>query len=282
MIQVLGLVLLFYFSRSHLWWLMLTFEISLLPIMFIILGFGGQRSRLPATLYFLIYTLLFSLPMLMVLLSLKVNLNLLVNDYYVGGFTFLVLIMCFLVKLPVFGLHYWLPKAHVESPTLGSCILAAILLKTGCYGIFVVLKWSKYIVSPVWALWGACVTAILARIQVDVKKLIAFSRVCHLNLALAGIFSGRVVGFRSFLIVSLTHGFVSSGMFFLAGLVRRNRRLIYYLKGNLIMGWLLVLMFNFSHPSCHSLLGEALAFRRLLLNSVLNMVLLLVCGMFVL
>jgi NADH:ubiquinone oxidoreductase subunit 4 (subunit M) len=85
---------------------MLTFEVSLLPIIFIILGFGGQRSRLPATLYFLIYTLLFSLPMLMVLLTLKVNLNLLVNDYYVGGFTFLVLIICFLVKLPVFGLHY--------------------------------------------------------------------------------------------------------------------------------------------------------------------------------
>ena len=87
-----------------------------------------------------------------------------------------------------------------------------------------------------WALWGACVTAILASIQVDVKKLIAFRSVCHLNLALAGILSGRVVGFSSFLIVSLTHGFVSSGMFFLAGLVRRNRRLIYYLKGNLIMG----------------------------------------------
>jgi hypothetical protein len=68
----------------------------------------------------------------------------------------------------------------------------------------------------------------------------------------------------------------------LAGLVRSNRRLIYYLKGNLIMGWLLVLMFNFSHPSCHSLLGEAFAFRSLLLNSVLNFVLLLVCGIFVL
>lgn len=131
-------------------------------------------------------------------------------------------------------------------------------------------------------MWGAVITAILARIQVDVKKLIAFSSVCHLNLGLAGIFSGSVVGFRSFLIVSLTHGFVSSGLFFLAGLVRRNRRLIYYLKGNLIMGWLLVLIFNFSHPACHSLLGEALVFRSLILNSVLNIILLLVCGIFVL
>jgi len=280
-LQRLGFILLNYFVRIQIWYLIIWFELSLIPIFLLLLGYGNQSSRIPATFYFFLYTLFFSLPFLVVLLALNRNFVLLVSNFYLRTLTFWIFMLAFLVKLPVFGLHFWLPKVHVESPTLGRIILAAILLKTGRFGIYLILKWSKATVSPVWVLIGRRLITIIARIQVDVKKLIAFRRISHLNLILAAIFTGSRLGLTSFLIFSVTHGFVSSGIFYLGGVRRTNRRLIYYLKGRLITNWLIVLVFNFSHPLTHSILGERLVFIRLRIVQLFNIFILGIGGIFI-
>jgi NADH:ubiquinone oxidoreductase subunit 4 (subunit M) len=270
LIQFLGLVLLNYFSTYHVWLLLIWFEISLIPIFFILLGYGRQMRRVPATFYFLIYTFCFSLPLFITMLSLKVNFNMIITEHYLRSFTYSVFMLRFLVKLPLFGLHFWLPKVHTESPTLGRMILAAVLLKTGSYGIYLVLKWRKIIISCIWPLIGRSVISVLARIQVDIKKVIAISRISHLNLVLASLVRGRRFGVIAFLLISLTHGFISNNIFYLAGVERKNRRLMYFLKGNLVLNWLLILFLNISHPIRHSILGEGLVFLTLRMTSLVN------------
>jgi len=247
-----------------------------------VLGFGNQITRLPALTYFLTYTLCFSLPTLATILYLKTNFNLLVSSYTISTATTFIFIISFSVKLPIFGLHQWLPKAHVESPTLGSCILASVLLKTGSYGIFIIIKWTQTIWSPIWRLMGSSFLTILARVQVDIKKLVAYRRICHLNLVLASLLSNSLFSNRAFILISLTHGFISSGMFYLAGSISYHRRLIYYLKSNLLINWLIILSLNFGFPTTHAFLSEILAFRALILTQPINTLLLIIYGGFIL
>jgi len=272
--QRLGFILLNYFTSYHIWYLLIWFELSLIPIVLVLLGYGNQLSKLPATFYFLIYTLLFSLPVMVLILNMKINYNLYIQEYLIRRVSFWILLMCFLVKLPIFGLHFWLPKVHVESATLGSIVLAAILLKTGSYGIYLVIKWRKINIRSTWALFGSSVVCVVACLQVDIKKLIALSSVSHLNLAIAGLVTQRRLGLVAFILMSFTHGLVSNRMFYLAGVESSNSRLIYYLKGSLAMNWFLLLFLNISHPLCHSILGEGLIFMTLTLSNLLNILVL--------
>jgi len=274
LIQRLGFILLNYFTRYHIWYLLIWFEISLIPIVLVLLGYGNQLSKLPATFYFLIYTLIFSLPVMVLILNMKINYNLYIQENLVSSIRFWILLMCFLVKLPVFGLHFWLPKVHVERATLGSMVLAAILLKTGSYGIYLVIKWRKINIRSTWALLGSSLVCVVACLQVDIKKLIALSSVSHLNLVMASLVSQRRLGLVAFILMSFTHGLISNRLFYLAGVESSNRRLMYYLKGNLAINWFLLLFLNISHPLSHSILGEGLVFIRLTLSNLLNILVL--------
>jgi len=129
---------------------------------------------------------------------------------------------------------------------------------------------------------GRSFLTILARVQVDIKKLVAYSRICHLNLVLASLLSNRLFRNRAFILISLTHGFISSGIFYLAGSVRYHRRLIYYLKSNLLINWLIILSFNFGFPTTHAFLSEILAFRALIFTQPINILLLIIYGGFIL
>ncbi len=214
LLLVLGLTLLIFFCSYHLWFLIFWFEISLLPIVLIIIGHGGQRARIPARLYLLVYTIIFSLPRLFIIVNLNFyNLNLRV--FFSSSLVKWWLILRFLVKLPIFGLHLWLPKAHVESPTIGSAILAGILLKTGVYGIWLLSVWFKTLLSGVWILLGRIITSLHARMQTDLKRIIALRRVSHLNLSLAAFCLLFNLGQRTLLLMALTHGFISSTLFLL-------------------------------------------------------------------
>ena len=275
---LLGLTLIIFFITYHLWWLIFWFELSLLPIVLIITGQGGQRARFPASLYLLVYTIIFSLPSLFILLKLRFY-SLIVRGCFSSSLIKWRLVLRFLVKMPVFGLHLWLPKAHVESPTVGRAILAGILLKTGVYGIYILSFWFKIILPAMWILLGRIITSLYARVQTDLKRIIALRRVAHLNLRLAAFYTFFKIGQRTLLLIALTHGFISSTLFFLAGIRRKHRRLIFWLNQGLLIIWLLIIRFNLSLPPRPSFWTEYIRFSCLIGKHFRTLILLILGGL---
>jgi len=236
------------------------FEMSLLPIILVILGFGAQSARLPAALYLLFYTIIFSLPCLFLILTLVSAYNLLLRTSLSTSIIKWLLILRFLVKIPIFGLHLWLPKAHVESPTIGSRILAGILLKTGIYGVWLLSNWIKFVFRGIWALVGRAVVALQRTVQTDIKRVIALRSVAHLNLRYAAYCTSIYYGIRTLILMALTHGVISSTIFFLAGSSSSQSRLLFWLNGRLITIWLLTLRFNLRLPPGPSFWSEFIRF----------------------
>jgi len=130
--------------------------------------------------------------------------------------------MPFLVKIPVFGLHFWLPKAHVEASTSGSMILAGLLLKLGRYGALrmVLLADLSFLLKSVSLFWLVTTiwSSLLTAMQRDLKKLVAYRRVTHITFLIVGLSSGRKVIFITTVMVSLAHGWASIGIFARAGI----------------------------------------------------------------
>lgn len=193
------------------------FELRLLPIFVIILFWGGQPERLRAGMYFIIYTIVFSVPLLVMIVRIGITYfwwSLYSVPRLLAGVTF---ILPFLVKLPVFGLHFWLPKAHVEASTRGSMILARLLLKLGSFGLFRVLTMFILSVFPILMFLFAIVSSVFTIIQVDFKKLVAYSSVTHMTfLSVARMTVNKALLFIMVLF-SVAHGWASSRLFFLVG-----------------------------------------------------------------
>ena len=255
------------------------FERRLVPILFIILLWGYQPERLQAGLYIIIYTLCGSLPLLIRLVILYLtnghtSFFLLLDFYLVSrdflNVWFLLLVFAFLVKLPLYGVHLWLPKAHVEAPVAGSMMLAGVLLKLGAFGLFRVLEfvpkvrivWAPFFIS--FSLMGAVVTRFICLRQSDFKSLIAYSSVAHIGLLIAGVFSYHTWGWQGGLLLRIAHGLRSSGLFMLANIVYITclSRRLYIVKGlqNLFpfisFWWFLFCIRNISAPPTLNLLRE--------------------------
>nr|YP_010490518.1 NADH dehydrogenase subunit 4 [Regioscalpellum regium]UWM13004.1 NADH dehydrogenase subunit 4 [Regioscalpellum regium] len=256
------------------------FESSLIPIYLLIMGWGYQPERLQAGLYLLLYTLFASLPLLVFFLYFNNSLSslsfILLKDLNMLNFNksmniwFFISIFAFLVKLPVFYVHLWLPKAHVEAPVSGSMMLAGVLLKLGCYGLMrvmplfnsMVMYLSSILVSL--GLLGGVIVSVVCLRQVDLKSLIAYSSVSHMGLALGGLGSWGLWGYSSCLYICVAHGLCSSGLFFLSGILydRSGSRSLMINKGllnimpSMAFWWFMFCVSNMAAPVALNLVGE--------------------------
>nr|YP_009407000.1 NADH dehydrogenase subunit 4 [Typhlopatsa pauliani]ASA39536.1 NADH dehydrogenase subunit 4 [Typhlopatsa pauliani] len=254
------------------------FEASLIPTLILILGWGYQPERLQAGIYMLFYTLFGSLPLLVsFLLMYKIDFSLsfgLTGVKSEGGLVSYIWYFCtffaFMVKLPMFSVHLWLPKAHVEAPVAGSMILAGVLLKLGGYGLIrvspIFLSVGKYF-SWVWVSLGAMgggLIGVLCLRQTDMKALIAYSSVAHMGLVLCGLMVNSSWGVSGGVTVMVGHGLCSSGLFCLANMVyeRVGSRSLSVSKGlmnfmpSMALWWFLLSTSNMAAPPSLNLLGE--------------------------
>uniref|UniRef100_A0AAU6QG32 NADH-ubiquinone oxidoreductase chain 4 n=1 Tax=Prionospio multibranchiata TaxID=3050093 RepID=A0AAU6QG32_9ANNE len=248
----LAFVLSYAFSFANALLFYILFEASLIPTLFLVLGWGYQPERLQAGMYLLMYTVTASLPLLLSLLFfLNSSFHLsFILPWWKPYFTptimsawWLITILAFLVKTPLYFVHLWLPKAHVEAPVAGSMILAGILLKLGTYGLFrmsmKMMFYSKsicFIIFPV-CLIGGVLTSFICIRQTDVKSLIAYSSVSHMGLATAGLMTNSTWGWQGAFSMLIAHGLCSSCMFALANISYETTqsRSMYVTKGMLAL-----------------------------------------------
>jgi NADH-quinone oxidoreductase subunit M len=277
----INFLLLLIFSTLDLLFFYIFFEAVLIP-MYLMIGFWGSRQRKIRAVYlFFFYTLVGSLCMLTALMYIYFAVGSL-NYEYVYFYSFslqeqywlwVAFFLSFASKIPLFPFHIWLPEAHVEAPTVGSVLLAGILLKLGVYGFLrfniALFPQASFFFTPLiftLAIFGVIFASMNALRQTDMKRIIAYSSVAHMNLVTMGIFSFDIIALEGSILQSISHGFVSGGLFFLIGVLYRryHSRLLYYFSGLTHMMplystfFLILTMSNIALPGSSSFVGEFL------------------------
>nr|YP_010872896.1 NADH dehydrogenase subunit 4 [Pheidole megacephala]WGV34085.1 NADH dehydrogenase subunit 4 [Pheidole megacephala] len=258
----------------------LMFEISLIPTFFLIIYWGVNLERISASYYLLMYMLLVSFPLLIYIfkmylygLTLKFSLMLMVMETYDFNFWgYIIIYMAFFIKMPLYIVHIWLPKAHVEAPVYGSMILAGVLLKMGGYGLIRMLELFiksslkyNYLIFSV-SIVGSMLMGMVCLVQIDMKSLVAYSSVVHMNLILCSMLTLFNFGFLSSYIMMIAHGLCSSGLFYMVNLYysRSMSRLLILNKGlisklpTFMLWWFLLCSVNFSFPFSLNFISEIL------------------------
>ena len=270
-LSALMLILTAFFLVDNFLLIYIFFEISIIPTFFLIIGWGSQPERLLARWYFIIYTIVGSLPIiatLVIIENVKFNLN--INIYYLlvakYPYLYLVQFIPFCVKIPMWGTHLWLPKAHVEAPVRGSIILAGLLLKTGGYGI---IKYSMafapnlLVINSLYSinLWSLLVVRLICLTLVDIKLIIAYTSIAHIALISIALLRMRDIGLLGAKLIIISHGLISPLLFAMAYInyKRASSRNLLMHKGiiaSITAMWFIGLAGNIAAPPSLNLVGE--------------------------
>ncbi len=263
-------------------------EVMLIPMYFLIGIWGGER-KIYAAVKFILYTMVGSLLMLVAIIYLfyanggttfdlvEITQRLSSGALQLGGqaefWLFLAFLIAFAIKVPMFPFHTWLPDAHVEAPTAGSVILAGVLLKMGTYGLlrfclplFPTIAVGLAPVLSVIAIIGIIYGALVAMVQPDLKKLVAYSSVSHMGLVVLGIFAFTTQGLQGSTLQMLNHGLSTGALFLLVGMIydRRHTRMISEFGGLahahpvLATIFLVVTLSSIGLPGLNGFVGEVL------------------------
>ena len=257
------------------------FECVLIPMFFIIGLWGARERKIRAAYYFFFFTLFGSVLMLLAIIYIYIQTG--TTNYEILltiNFTkieqlvlWLAFFLSFAAKVPMMPFHVWLPEAHVEATTTGSVILAGILLKLGTYGLlrflFPLFPFACFYYAPVvysLAVLGILYASITAIRQSDFKRIIAYTSIAHMNLVIVGLFSFHVIAIEGAILQSISHGFVSSALFLIIGVVydRYHTRMIKYYGGLAHIMPIYVFLFlfftlaNIGFPGTSSFVGEFL------------------------
>nr|YP_009489525.1 NADH dehydrogenase subunit 4 [Bhutanitis mansfieldi]WDW20249.1 NADH dehydrogenase subunit 4 [Bhutanitis mansfieldi]SPP23402.1 NADH dehydrogenase subunit 4 [Bhutanitis mansfieldi] len=287
------------FSMMNLFMFYLFFEGSLIPTLMLIIGWGYQPERIQAGMYLLFYTLFASLPLLMGIFFIFNELNFM-SMYFLKFFNlnlyllYFSMILAFLVKMPMYFVHLWLPKAHVEASISGSMILAGIMLKLGGYGLLRIMIFFSYLSMKLNFIWiiisliGGFYISLKCFCQVDMKSLIAYSSVAHMSLVICGIMTMNYWGYLGSYLMMIGHGLCSSSMFCLVNInyERFHSRSLFINKGlmnfmpSMSLWWFLIMSSNMSAPPSMNLLGEISLINSLMSWSWLTMFMLIMISFF--
>nr|WCB99537.1 NADH dehydrogenase subunit 4 [Meteorus sp. 2 XHS-2023a] len=299
---ILMIILIMCFSTTNLFLFYIFFESSLIPLIMLIMGWGMQIDRIQASMYMLFYTLFGSLPLLILFIymnmnmySLSMNFLNLNNIYTLNNlYFFSSMFFAFLIKTPMYIIHLWLPKAHVEAPVSGSMILAGIMLKLGTYGMYRLIPifnndsifFNSYMIPML--LMGSMISSLICLNQNDLKIIVAYSSIVHMNMMVASMFTLSLWSFTGSMWMMISHGLCSSGLFCLVNFLyeRSNSRNILINKGvmNLFpamtLWWFLLCSSNFSAPPSLNLFSEIFLINGLLIWMKFNLMYLIIIMFF--
>lgn len=258
-----------FFVSQNLVMFCLVFEWTLFPLVLSIFWIGRQPERSQGLYYFLFFSVFSSYP-LIIFISSQITPSFLIL-YSNGSMIGLSFLIPFLVKLPIFFFHSWLPKAHVEAPTIGSIILAGLILKFGVWGIFRLRFFVGSIkeILEIIFLFGIILGSVSASTQSDRKRLVAFSSVCHINFLGFALISDSIQGRSASILIILTHGISSSIIFWVVGgaYFKTGRRQLSYISNYITLSFRsllilrIVIFSNFSVPPTLGFWGEVVFLR---------------------
>jgi proton-translocating NADH-quinone oxidoreductase chain M len=298
------ILLILAFQTLNLFIFYILFEAILIPF-FIFIGLNGYRARrIHAAYLLLFYTLVGSFLMIVTIFTAYIhtgsmNLNVLMNTEWpetTEKILWMCLFLSLAIKIPIFPFHIWLPEAHVESPTEGSVLLAGVLLKLGTYGmirfLFGLFPNATIYYTPLILILGTIsilYTSLTTLRQIDIKRVIAYSSVAHMNMCVLGLAMYNTSGYNGSILLMIGHGFVSGALFFLVGMLyeRFHTKLIKYYSGLIYFAPLCASFFffftisNMSMPGTSNFIGEFLILTSLVLENQYLLTLVAVFGIFI-